>query len=813
MKKSFRTPVLLGCIALGCLLGYRLFQKTPEPNASARTEKPTPAKGQSASQMVSPASSEFKSWLKQARPLDPVQLQQGMELAKRHGDAIKILIQTDPERAIRESLSYEEWSTLPEEMQRVVEQPYSAKANYNYYPVCVPEGQQRTAGTPEYVATLDLEDGSSLDAYVYGKRLGMMSKKQLPVQGIRIDGLTAIREETFQQVELNPTILSLFRENGDGGKSLLTGKPVGSQAVHAVAGGQLFTFATEEELDQANTTMARLDEKPGRTSAGSLLYLPYGSTGSFTLSTAESFAAVEASAWTESKKKVFLIRVNFTDNTAEPVTQAAATTELNGPTSTMIQQMSYGKTWIEGTVSANLYTMPQTASYYANSGSSKNDELLRDARNKFRNTKSGGDATINIGPVNTSGNGDGGGLGNYDIVGVFFSSIGMYSGGINYAGLAGGGNLWVQNANYTSLYTHELGHNYGLGHASFWQTSDNSVAGTGSSVEYGDPFDVMGGGPAVTGHYHAQGKAKLNWLTASQWTDATASGSNTYRIYREDDPATTGTTRGVRATKSSSTSEYYWINYKPAFSTNPHMTRGAYINWQRSGETRCWLLDFTPATSGVTQDAPLDLGRTYADATAGVYITPLATGGSGADSYLDVRVNVGSFSGNTAPVASSISGVAALNARSAAAYSANATDANGDTLAYYWNFGDGAVNDNTSSLSHSWTVGGSYNISLQVSDMKGGTSTVTKAVTVTDPIDTWTQNTISGTNYLTDVVWAKGRFVVAEYFGDVYTSWNGTTWSGPISVPSFDKEPCLAFGSDVFVMAGKIDNLSAGQIC
>ncbi|OYW72491.1 MAG: hypothetical protein B7Z37_24695 [Verrucomicrobia bacterium 12-59-8] len=417
--------------------------------------------------------------------------------------------------------------------------------------------------------------------------------------------------------------------------------------------------------------------------------------------------------------------------------------------------------------------------------------------------------------MDNTGNGDTGGLGDYDIVGVYFSSIGMVSGGVLYAGLAGGGNLWVQNANYTSLYTHEWGHNYGLSHASFWQTSNGSVTGTGSSVEYGDPFDVMGSGPAPQGHYHPQGKSKLNWLTSSQWSDATASGSGTYRIYREDDTATTGTPRGVRVTKvaTAGSQEYYWIGYKPAFTNNVHLQRGAYLNWQQAGQTRCWLLDTTPATSGDTSDAPVDLGRTYADTTAGVYITPVAVGGSGADGYLDVTVNIGSFPGNVAPTAGSISGPATVAARSSATFTISASDSNGDTLAYSWNALDGSVNDNASSHTHTWTVGGTYNLTVTVSDMKGGSTSVSKTVTVTDPLDTWSQYSIGTTQDLQDIVWGKGRFVTAEYWGSVFESWDGTTWSAIGDPPNFDNQPRLAFGSNLFVMAGKIVNAAAAQIC
>ena len=598
----------------------------------------------------------------------------------------------------------------------------------------------------------------------------------------------------------------------------------------ALAGDHLYVFADPGELARFDARVGALDQKPGPNASSRVLYeaFPADPSGAFNLSAAESYAAAEASAWTETKKKLFLIRADFSDLAGAPVTQAAANTELNGPSSDFVRAMSYGKTWIEATVSANAYRLTQTAAYYSdsnnpsyNSGSfsSRNDELLRDARNIFRTTKSGADSTINIGPVDNTGSGAGGGLGDYDIVAVFFGSIGMKSGGLQYAGLAGGGDMWVQNANYTSLYTHEIGHNYGLGHSSFWQTSDGSVIGTGSSVEYGDPYDVMGSGPAVQGHYHPQGKALLNWLTTNQWADATASGSGTYRIYRIDDANTVGTPRGVRITRSSTpgNQEYYWLGYRPIYTGNPHLQRGSYLIWQRPGQSRCWLLDTTPATSGDKTDAPVDLGKTYADPAINAYLTPFAFGGSGTEQYLDVRINFGPFPGNLPPIAL-LTGTATVAARTAGSFAgAGSFDPEGSALAYYWNTGDSSVNSNSPFLSHAWNVGGTYSVGLSVSDMKGGITTTGMVVTVTDPLDTWTVGSVGTTGNLQDLISAKGRFVTIDWFGGAYLSWDGTNWENVGTLPNYDNtlssRPQLAFGANTFVAVGRRVTTSTAQLC
>jgi len=799
----------------------------PQSPAPAITQQSPTASQISAKQAAEDASSHagFHQWVADfsAAPSAAARQQlheQGIVLGTSRRARMERLIRENPEQAIAESLGFGEWAALPPDVRALVEKPFSITSDYHYYPVCAPDGITPPPGTPDHVSTIEIGDGSSLDAYVYGKNRDLMSKRGLPMQGIALGGIAAIRDGACQQLtgqDIASARTILPGGQNDETRSYLTGQPLAKKAVYAVTGGEIHVFADQAELRQFDTQLTRLNSMPGPVAASSFLAMPDGITPSGAINSdgLESFANEQASAWTETKKTLFLIRVNFTDKLAEPVTQAAATTEINGPSSSYIYAMSYGKTWVEGTVSANLYTLPQTSTYYYNAGTGLNSELLRDARNTFRNNRSGADAAINIGPVSATSNGGGGGLGNYDIVAVFFTSISMSSGGVTYAGLAGGNDLWVQNANYTSLYTHEWGHNYGLGHASSWDTTNGSVVGSGTSSEYGDIFDVMGSGPTPQGHYHPQSKVKLNWLTSSQWSDATASGSSTYRIYREDDPATTGNPRGVRVTKSATigSEEYYWIGYKPAFTTNAHLMRGAYLNWQQAGQSRCWLIDTTPGSADGKADAPIDLGRTYADTTANVFITPLAVGGTGSNQYLDVRVNLGPYPTNHAPTAGSITGPSTVAARTPASFSITATDADANTLAYSWNTLDGTVNDNSSSLTHSWEVGGTYIMSVTVSDMKGGTVTVTKSVTVTDPIDSWTQQSIGTTDSLQDVVWGKGRFVAAAYWGKVYTSWDGVSWANVGVPPAFDSQPRLAFGNNVFVMAGKKANVSAAQIC
>ncbi|MEI6713689.1 MAG: PKD domain-containing protein [Verrucomicrobiota bacterium] len=734
------------------------------------------------------------------------ELAAGITLAKVRREKMRELIRTEPQRALDEAFRWDEIDRLPSEVRGLVEKPFSEVVSYTSLPVCPGAG---TSPGLRRSGVLEFADGTKVDAFAIGSRAQIGSKRDLLAQGISLDGVGAVRDGVFQPLtsEEVASLAGRFSQaQSDPRRSFVTGKVINGEPVHALAGGKMFSFASSEELRQLDRALVKLDLLPAPKSVTSRIFaLPY-STGAapsagFDLPAAQMAAAAASAEWTLTKKKFFLIRVDFSDQPGEPVSKAAAESVLNNDVTNAISKMSYGNTSITATVSANVYRLPKTAAYYAGTSaagydsgtfSSENDELLSAARTAFRSSKSGQDASINI------GSGDSGAstpIGDYDVVGVSFAEIGARSSGLKFAGLASvvGGDFWIQGNNSASVYVHEFGHIYGLGHSNFWQTTDSSVVGTGTEKEYGDIYDVMGDGKIPEGHFHPQAKQLLSWLDSSQWVDASAQGvpSKTYRVYRHDDASTSGAIRGVRITKSAvgaTNPEYYWIGYRAAYPENAHLLAGAYLLWQRPGQVKSCLLDTTPLTSGDKTDAGLDIGRTYSDTKAGVHITPIARGGTGSDQYLDVVVNIGSFSGNRAPSLTAIGASSTFAARTAVTFTASASDADNDTLSYSWNAGDGTLSGGTGALAatliHSYAMGGTYTVSVTVSDMKGGTTTQTKTVTVTDPAQSFTQRS-SGTGADLFGVAASDTLLVAVgengTGGDshiIRTSPDGITWTG-----------------------------------
>lgn len=704
-------------------------------------------------------------------------------------EAMARLMRDDPARALAESISWTDHAALPESLLPYFEKPFNSLASLDVLPVCSGESH-------EPVRELRLADGTR-SASVLGARLGQDSKVNAPLRGITLGERAVVADDTLQILSAADaaTLAGLPLANPDASRDFATGAPLAAEPVVALAGGERFLFNSAADVAAFNTRLAALDARPGPHGGSRVLFaLPAPADPSavaaagFDWSAAETWVELQASAWTETPKTVLFIRVDFPDLVGESTSQAALAGVINTTVTETISAMSYGKTSMTATVSPQVVRMPNPATAYA---PSNNDALHTDAMNAYK-ALAGANA-----------------LDGYDIVGVHFASIGMQGNGLTYAGLAGGSRQWLQGTTSASVIVHEFGHNYGLGHSSLWQTTDGSVVGSGASVEYGDPFDIMGGGSAPAGHFHPQGKARLNWLTTSQWTDTAVAGSGMRRVYRFDSSSTaTGSVpRGLRVLKGGSNNtaaaEYYWIGYRPGLASNAWLPRGAYLLWEQANNDRSWLLDLTPGSSSGSQDSPLLLGRTYSDAVAGVHITPVAVGGSGADAWLDVNVQLGAFPGNAAPSAT-FAPVSTVVARSPQTFSVSASDPNGDTLAYGWDFADSSAPDNAASLSHSWIVGGSYPVNVTVSDMKGGVVARNATVTVTDPLDTWTSSTITAGRSIDRLAYLDGRHIATgnRY---AYFSLDGQTWSSSELALNFNSGGIATDGAS-FVVAGMNHN-------
>jgi hypothetical protein len=198
--------------------------------------------------------------------------------------------------------------------------------------------------------------------------------------------------------------------------------------------------------------------------------------------------------------------------------------------------------------------------------------------------------------------------------------------GCSWVGMAElpGKTSWINGELTVRVLGHELGHNLGAHHASALRCVEDgrpvALSESCSHEEYGDPFDMMGGGGR---HTSAWNKAKLGWLSPSNLATATASGTYTLTAQEEF-------SADVQLLRIpwGETGLFYYLELRQPFGTffdnfaaTDPAVNGISLRLApdyRSAD-RSSLIDTNPATPGF-EDAPLAVGRTFADPAHGVWI-------------------------------------------------------------------------------------------------------------------------------------------------------------------------------------------------
>jgi hypothetical protein len=610
--------------------------------------------------------------------------EEGVRLASERREALRSLIVSDPARALALAVPEGVRHSLPESVNCLLEERVSGRGSLDVLGALAKPGREKEVAPMFHTATIN---GRNYKAFVYGRRLGVPSRRNIPLNGIAVDNLFAVNEHPLRLLEPEEAADRL---------------PAASDAVCAVSGNPASINQTPVAADVGGETYAlcgpshalRLNEQLIEAEVA-------GNTGG-------GGGEVAASPATEGNKKLLLIRVDFSDAPGEPVSDANGTSLISG-LNDFYSESSFGRSSFalngSGSAITPTFRMPQTAAWYG-----ANDAYVQ-LRTDARNAAAGSGYTLSSY--------------HYDLI-CFDNVPGWAWAGLGYVGAAG---AWLHGYFTVGVAGHELGHNYGLNHANFWDTGVEGVFSTnGVSVEYGDNQDTMGSANAGANHFNARYKKYMDWLKNGETTNVTVSG--VYRIYPHDDTNSINLLCGLSIARSASTN--YWVEFRQKFTGNRWLISGAGIRWAGTGNQRSHLLDTTPGSPNGKTDAALVLGRTFSDHAAGVHITTLRKNGTTPES-LDIRVNLGQFAGNAAPSVTIDAGPTSTSIGSPLSFSATASDGDGDTLAYYWDFGDGTFGTNGASASKSWSSTGEYVVRCEVSDMKGKVASDSVVVTVGSP--------------------------------------------------------------------------------
>jgi hypothetical protein len=267
---------------------------------------------------------------------------------------------------------------------------------------------------------------------------------------------------------------------------------------------------------------------------------------------------------------------------------------VNGPVASYFEATSYGKSSIATDAAGitEVLRMPDTAESYAQEALL--ERLMADARR----------TAVDRGYA----------IEDYDRVGVVFSSLASLPGSqVRFRGYAGigGKHSWYHGDFSAKLVAHELGHNYGLGHASSWRVHEDHLDPlhpSGERLEYGNPFDVMGRGdlnPDAYSWFDVSSLAQLGWLSDTAFR--TIDEDSTLRLYRFDhQEVNRSRLMGIRLPLGANRA--YWLSYRHAF---PQLAERLTV--VRADETHrtTLLLDIHPG--GTVEDAGLPVGKTFSE--------------------------------------------------------------------------------------------------------------------------------------------------------------------------------------------------------
>jgi len=620
----------------------------------------------------------FKGWLDEWADASPesreLMKEAGIQLAAARRPEFKALIATNPQLALEEAVPRVVRQDLPEEIVASLEKPVSATGDYNVY---MGRPEPGTEMPPDGLTLRYFEaEGVSYKARVFGEMTGVMARKQIPLRGVAVDRELAVAESPVRQLETGERIPA--------GTVVEETCPVSGETTEGVASGEAVTEETptievgERLITLCNGSHVAVMDEKYRT-----LVQASGPGGpAFFM---DAFPGTSSRAI--GNFRCLYIRATYPDQMAPPNTEDQAIADMRNTTRYYLES-SYGKMTTTATVTP-LIVLPQTLAWYIAKDSEVDGLGTMQSQARAEARKLGYDPS------------------QYNCIIVRVNG-GLRSG----ASWGGGDSVWLGWGGM-DVINHECGHSLGRNHANFWQTDDGTPYGNGANQEYGNSFDVMGGGGGYGAHYNTISKRALGWLPDNYVHYPKTNG--VFRLHAYDQPQLEeGKRYALNVAKDSIRS--YNIEYHPA-----KVQDQALVIYSGMGSNAGHLLDTTPGSSGGKGDGGIQIGRTYSDPESDQHFTVLSKNDTSPPS-LDVAYFRGPFPGNQSPALSLAASATTIAAGGSVTFTATASDADGDTLAYRWEFDDGVTAENSAVVTRTFPTVAQITAMLTVSDMKGGTA-------------------------------------------------------------------------------------------
>ena len=196
--------------------------------------------------------SEFDAWWKQytdvAAAERPALVDKGMELAKARHEAMVALIEKDPRSAIEKAFAEEFHTALPVPIRPLVEKHVRGLAK-----LVVTKGKD---GAVQRKVTID---AVTWKAFLYGARLELNSREEIPIHGVALSGRVAVNGSPLERFPDRETLLTVLAK-GEGKKSCpICGEP---GEIPAAVGDVLLWFDGEEHLVVTENALIEKEASP-----------------------------------------------------------------------------------------------------------------------------------------------------------------------------------------------------------------------------------------------------------------------------------------------------------------------------------------------------------------------------------------------------------------------------------------------------------------------------------------------------------------------------------------------------------------------